>query len=88
MPVTEVCGRTADIVDVALEIRFLGQKFCFLNMVVHHGCGSARYVLMEGQRTEAASAEASAVADQAEFYFRDRWNTTRCIVTRMPGSHV
>ena len=44
--------------------------------------------LMEGQRTEAASAEASAVADQAEFYFRDRWNTTRCIVTRMPGSHV
>ena len=44
--------------------------------------------LMEGQRTEAASAEASAVADQAEFYFRDRRNTTRCIVTRMPGSHV
>ena len=28
---TEVCGRTADIVDVPLEIWFLGQKFCFLN---------------------------------------------------------
>ena len=44
--------------------------------------------LMEGQRTEAASAETSTVADQAEFYFRNRRNTTRCIVTRMPGSHV
>ena len=29
--VTEVCRRTADIVDIPLEIWFLGQKFCFLN---------------------------------------------------------
>ena len=84
---TEIRGRTAYVVNVALEIRLIGQKPC-----LRHNRRMAprldRSSLMEGQRTEIAAAEAPAVTDERKFHLADSRNATRRLIHRMISAHV
>ena len=68
---TEVCGRAAYIVDIALKVRFLCEKLCLFHQRFMASCLNDA-PLMESQGTETTSAKAAAVADQAEFDLPDR----------------
>ena len=67
---TEVCGRAAYIVDIALKVRFLCEKLCLFHQRFMASCLNDA-PLMESQGTETAGAKAAAVADQAEFDLPD-----------------
>ena len=83
----EVRRRTADIMDIAFEIRLVCQIFGLLdNRLMAPNLDDP--ALVEGQRTEAAAAETAAVADEAEFHLRERRDPARRVVGRMPFSHI
>ena len=83
----EIGGGAAHIVDIALEI-----------LVLHHllrfpedgfmAPGLDDPALMEGQGAEGTGAEATPVADKAEFYLFDCGNASGLCITGMPGAHI
>ena len=66
----EVGGGTADIVDVALEIRLVGHALGFLHDAVRTAAGDPA-ALMQLDGAEVAAAEAAAVLDDGELYLPD-----------------
>ena len=84
---TEIRGGAAHIVDIALEIRLLGQKLCLLHQgFVASGLDDA--ALMEGQGAETACTETSPVADQAELDFPDGGHASKLLIGGMVVPHV
>ena len=84
---TEIRGGSAHIMDITLEIRLLCQKLCLLHQgFVASGLDDAS--LVEGQGAEAACAEASPVADQAELDFSYGGHASKLLIGRMVVPHV
>ena len=84
---TEVCGRTADVVDVTLEIGHMREHFRF----AHDGIftsGGDHSALMVRDRAEITSAVATANVVDGEFDFLDGRNTAERFIERMIISFV
>ncbi len=81
--VTEVCGRTADIVDISFKSGSSVRSSPLLKrfMAAHLNDPA----LVEGQGAEAAAAKASPVTDEAEFNLRDGGNSA-CLLVGGDGS--
>ena len=85
--VAEVCGRPADVAEIALEVRELRECLCLADNTV----GAARgdhAPLMEGQRAEAAPAEAAAVVRDGKAHLLDRGDAAHRLVDLVPGPRV
>ena len=71
---TEVCCRTANIVDIAFKIRIPCNFFSLCNQRVMASCCN-HSALMKCQRTEITVTETTTVAYQRKFYFFNGRNT-------------
>ena len=83
----EVCGRAADVVDIALETRHLYDLLGFGD----HAFVAARLdiaPLMEGERAEVARAEAAAVVDDRELHFLNGGHAAQRFIGRVIGAHI
>ena len=83
----EIRRRAADIVNVALEIRQLGQQLSF----AEDAFGAAALddaPLMERDGAEIARAEASARGGNREFDLLQRWDAALCLVHRVISARV
>ena len=83
----EVGARTADVVDVALELRVVGEALD----LAHAGFDRARgdhAPLMERQRAEVASAEAPAVVRDGKAHLLDGGDAAESVVHRVHLAHV
>ena len=78
----EVGSRTADIVDIALEIGIFDHDFGFFDNGFM-GTGLHDSALMEGQCTERTGTETAAVADQTEFDLFDGGNAAESLIAGM-----
>ena len=84
---TEIGSRPSHIMNVAFKILILNQ----LLRLFQNGFMAShlhRAPLMEGQGAEAASAEASPVADQGKFDLTDRRDSALAFVGWMIGAHI
>ena len=83
----ELRGRSPDIINVTLEIRFPQHLLCLLQdrLMAAHLDDAA---LMESQRAEIAVPVASPVGGQAETDLAQSRDPSLRIVHRMPGPHV
>ena len=82
----EVCGRAADIVDIALEIRLVGHALGLGHDAVRTAAGDAP-PLMELDGAEVTAAETAAVLDDGELHLPDGRNAAHRLINRMipPG---
>src|SRR5699024_6980936 len=83
----EIRRRAAHIMDIPFEVRILGHLYCLVKKGLM-APGLQDPSLVEGQRTEAASSKASAVADEAELYFRDCRHASVLLIRGMIGPHI
>ena len=83
---SEIRGRTADVVYIALEIRRPSYLFGFADNAVL--CSRRNIAsLMKNYRAEITAAETSPVMRDRMFDFRDRGNASDLIVNRVPRAH-
>ena len=84
---TEIGGRAAHIVDIALKCGIFGHKLCFLeDALVASGLDDPS--LMEGQSAERASTETAPVTDQAEFDLLNGGDAPELFVAGVVGTAV
>ena len=76
---TEVGGRAADVVDVALEIRLVGHPLCFGHDAVGAAAGDAS-ALMQLDGAEIAAAEAAAFWMMENCHLADGRHTAHGLV--------
>ena len=69
----EVCGRTANVMDITLEIGHFGEEFCLFEDGFLASCGDLS-ALVICDRAEIARAVAATHVVNGEFYFFDRGN--------------
>ena len=85
--VAEVRRRSADVVDIALEIGHLGDLLCLLK----HALDASRAhgaPLVERERAEIARAEATAIVSQREAHLLDRGHAAILFVDGVVCAHI
>ena len=85
--IAEVCGGTANVVDVALKVGQLRDLFCLLDHAFD-ASGAHGASLVEGERAEVAAAKAAAVVGDGEFYLLNARNASRCLVGGVVVAHI
>ena len=83
----EVCGRTADIVDISLEARFFRKVDC---LVYNRFLASCLYssALMQGYRTEITITETTSVMSYGKLNFLYARNSAALFVARVIRFHI
>ena len=80
--ISEIGGRTADIVDISLEVRLFDQKLCFSDDRLLASCRN-KSALMKCNRTKIARTEAATVVSDRKLDLLNRRNTARFFINRV-----
>ena len=84
---TEVCGGTAHVVDIALEIGERGEELCFPQNALLASYGNSP-ALVECYGAEVAVSEAPSVVGDGEFHFLYSGNAALRLVNGVIGAHI